>query len=335
MDKEIIEGSNHLKTFNIDLNFPELDIWVDFLHVYTYKPHETFSFHAHQNIEFHYYASGEGEVAFLDDQFLPIELITLPATVKSKKDPNLMEFQFGSANPNLLNNKTKLYQLKVGSVFFNCPGQFCWQKSSGHNPLIEYAMRFSFNIKSTENPVNQYFIKEYKLIQQLLSQNIVNVFDDKGEIKGIYETIFREAYYRKPAFLVRIKNELINLIVAYARLAWDQSKLSYFVPESDGTQKRLSMIDDYILSNIGANITLEQLSKNANMSERNLSRFIKERKGVTVHQYIMQFRIAKAVNLIKTNAYTQTEIASITGFSSPFHFSKCIKRYTGKNPSEL
>jgi AraC-like DNA-binding protein len=335
MDEKIAIGCNHLKTYNIDLNFPELDIWVDFLHIYNYKPNETFTFHAHQNIEFHYYASGEGEVAFLDDQLLPNGLITLPATVKSKKDPNLMEFQFGTADPNLITRKTKLFQLKPGSVFFNCPGQFCLQKSSEHNPLVEYATRFSFNIKSTENPVNQYFIKEYKLIQQLLSQSIVNVFEDNGEIRAIYETIFLEAYYRKPAFLVKIKNELINLIVAYARLAWDESKLSYFIPESDSTQKRLSMIDDYIFSNIGANITLQQLSKNINMSERNLSRFIKQRKGVAVHQYIMQFRIFKAVTLIKTNTYSLTEIAALTGFSSPFHLSKCIKKYTGKNPSEL
>jgi AraC-like DNA-binding protein len=335
MDKEIVSGCNHLKTFNIDLSFPELDIWVDFLHIYPYKPSETFSFHAHQNIELHYYAEGEGEVAFLSDQLLQNELISLPAPVKSKKDPNLMEFRMGKDEPNTDNHKAKLYKLKEGSIFFNSPGQFCYQKSSEQNPLIEYAMRFSFHIKKTETPVNQYFVKEYKLISQLLSQNISNVFQDEGEIKEIFETIFQEAYFKKPAFLVRIKSEMMNLIVAYARLAWDQSRSHYFVPEIDNTQKRLSMIDNYILSNLNTNITLEQLSKNVNMSERNLSRFIKDRKGVSVHQYMMQIKILKAVDLIKSNTYKLTEIASMLGFSSPFHLSTSIKKHTGKSPSEF
>lgn len=335
MDDIILEGSNILKTIDIDLKYPELDIFVDFLHIYQYKPNETFVFHAHPNFELHYYAGGEGEVAFLDAPVSISEYFAVPATVKSKSDPTLIEYQF-EENENLKTNyKTKIFKVKEGSSFFNPPGQFCWQKSSEGLPLIEYATRFSFNIKKSDKPVNPHFVKEYKIIHHLLSQNIMKVMQDNGEIKNIFETIFKEAYYKKPAFLIKIKNEFINLIIAYSRIAWNNQNFSYFIPEIDIVQRRLSMIEGYISSNLSLNITIEQLAKNVNMSERNLCRFVKERKGVSIHQYIMQIRINKAVALIRSKEYTLAEVAFIAGFSSQSHLSKTIRKYTGKNPSEL
>lgn len=335
MDPIILEGSNALKTFDLDLKYPELDILVDFLHIYNYQPKETFAFHAHPNFELHYYESGEGEIAFLDTELPPNEQFTVPAKVKSPSDPNLIQFQLKKSANAIINNQTKVLAVHEGSAFFNPPGQYCWQQSSEKKPLVEYAMRFSFIMKDCDQPVNTHFVKEYKLIHQLLSQDITKVFQDDGEIKSIFENIFKEAYYKKPAFLINIKNELIKLIIAYSRLAWNEQKFSYFIPEVDSVQKRLSMIDSYILVNLSINITIEQLAKNVNMSERSLSRFIKQRKGVSIHQYITQIKINKAVDLLNNELYSISDVAFMTGFSSPFHLSKSIKKYTGKNPSTL
>lgn len=105
--------------------------------------------------------------------------------------------------------------------------------------------------------------------------------------------------------------------------------------EIDLNVKRLSLIENYISSNLNVNITIEQLAKNVSMSERNLCRFIKDKKGISIHQYITQLKVNKAVSMIKLHEYTLTDIAYMTGFSSPFHLSKSVKKFTGKNPSEL
>lgn len=334
MDNIIIEGSNVLKTIDIDLKYPELDILIDLLHVYQYKPNETFTFHSHPNFELHYYADGEGEIAFIDTKLTPTEFFTIPAAVKSKSDPTLVEFQIEKEDNLNIIHKSQVFKVKKGSTFFNPPGQFLWQRSSKDKPLVEYAMRFSFKTKKSDNPINPHFVKEYKLIHQLLSQHIIKV-EENFEIKTIFETIFKEAYYKKPAFLVKIKNELVNLIIAYSRFAWDKKQFNYFIPEIDLNSRRLSLIEKYILSNISVNITIEQLAKNVNMSERTLSRFIKEKKGVSIHQYITQIKVNKAVSLIKLNEHTLSDIAFIAGFSSPFHLSKIVKKHTGKSPSEF
>lgn len=336
MDDILLNGSQALKTINIDLVYPGVDISIDFIHIDQYKPGEFYSLHAHPNFELHYIAEGEGEVGFLNTSDIDNEdIIELPAIVKSKHTPKISEYHLKKRRELEISENSRVFQLKRGDAFMNPPGQFCWQKSSNEKPIVEYGMRFSFSTKKTEMPVNKHFVKEYKVIQQLLSQNIIQVTNHNKEIKTIFECIFKEAHYRLPGFISKIKNEILNLIILFARQSWDTTKIEYFVPEVDTTEKRIEMIDDFIQSNLGNSIKIEQLAKYLYMSERSLNRFVKQHKGISVHQYILQVRINKAVAMYANPDYTLTDVAYFTGFSSPFHLSKAIKKYTGKNPTEL
>lgn len=222
-------------------------------------------------------------------------------------------------------------KLKKGDAFINPPGQFCWHKSSQYNPIVEYGLRFSITIL----PISKHFNKEYKVIKQLLSNNSIQVTNNNKKIKTIFQTIFIEANNKLPGFILKIKNELLNLIILFARQSWDRNKISYFIPEVDVKNKRLVMLDDFIKSNIGTAIKINQISKYLFMSDRNLCRFVKENKGISIHQYVLQIRINKAVDLCRNSEYSFLEIAYITGFSNSSHLSKVIKQYTGKSPSEL
>ncbi|HEX7458275.1 MAG TPA: helix-turn-helix domain-containing protein, partial [Ginsengibacter sp.] len=46
-----------------------------------------------------------------------------------------------------------------------------------------------------------------------------------------------------------------------------------------------------------------------------------------------KLRIEKAIELMKTNKYSLTEIAYLTGFSDQSHFTRIFKQHTNKNPS--
>jgi AraC-like DNA-binding protein len=332
----LVKGAQALKTINIDLVYPGIDISIDFLHIDHQKPSEFYSLHAHPNFEFHFIATGEGEVGFLDKADIEDnDIVALPAMVKSKNTPSISEYHLKKRREQEISENTKIFYLKSGDAFMNPPGQFCWQKSSEHNPIVEYGMRFSLLIKKTEAPVNKYFIKEIKVIHQLISRNIIQVTHNNHEIETIFESVFHEAYYRLPGFLTKIKNEILNLVILFARQSWNNKNIDYYIPEVNKIEKRIHMIDEFIQSNLGNSIKIEQLAKYLLMSERSLSRFVKEQKGISVHQYILQIRINKAIALCVKPDYTLADVAYVTGFSSPFHLSKAIKQYTGKNPSEL
>ena len=82
------------------------------------------------------------------------------------------------------------------------------------------------------------------------------------------------------------------------------------------------------------NITIDELSQAHYMSSRTLSRFIKKESGVSVHQYLLNIKVAKAIEIISKTNCKLTEVAMITGFSSQFHLSNTIKKIKGKSPSQ-
>ncbi len=332
----LLNGSNELKAINLDINYPGLEISVDYLHIHKQNPSEEFSLHAHPNFELHYIAEGEGEIGFVDESMISsTEIIEFPAIVKSSSTPKIKEYHLNHLREQEIIKNTKVFKLRKGDAFINPPGQFCWHKSSQHNPIVEYGLRFSITIKDINSPNDKYFNKEYKIIKQLISENLIQITNNNNEIETIFQTIFKEANNKLPGFILKIKNELLNLIILFARQSWDRNKISSFVPKADVKNKRLGMLDDFINSNIGTAIKINQISKYLFMSDRNLCRFVKENKGISIHQYVLQIRINKAVDLCRNSEYTFLEIAYITGFSNSSHLSKVIKQYTGKSPSEL
>lgn len=336
MNQILLKGSQALKSIDIDFQYLGVSISVDFLHIHQHKPSESFHLHAHPNFEFHYIARGCGEVGFLESAEIEAnDIVRIPAIVKSKRNPELNEFHLKRLHEHEKLKHSRVFELKKGDAFINPPGQFCWHSSSEHDPIVEYGMRFSFSSKMEEGVENNYLYKEYEMILQILSQNMIRVNHESTEIKNLFETIFQEAFYMRPGFTIKIKNDLLSLIIAYSRLLCDEPKMEYFASKVDATVKRLEMIDTFINSNLRSNITIRQLANYVFMSERNLSRFVKKYKGVPVHQYILQWRINKAVSLFSERRFTLSDVAYLTGFSSPFHLSKAIKKYTGKNPTEL
>lgn len=333
MNEDILLGNEKLKAIDINTHRPGVNIWIDFMHIYQFKPSEEFSVHAHENLEFHYIESGEGEVGFLKKGINKDNVVQLPAVVKSQKNPSLKEFRLGQDVTE--NNDYIIYKLKAGDAFLNPPRQFCYQKSSKENPLVEYALRFSFEEVLEDKISGKYFKKENSIIKKLICQDIIQVTHRNEHIREVFESVFLEAKNEMPGYITKIKNEIYNLIIIIARTVWNKRQLKYFVPVIDINQKRLKLIEDYIQANITNNIKIEDLAKNVNMSQRNLSRFVKENKGVSVHKYIVQIKVKIAVELISSTTMTLVEIAMLTGFSSPFHLSSTIKKVIGKNPSEL
>ena len=333
MHKEIFEGNDKLQGIDINTHHPGVNIWIDYMHIYQFKPGEEFSMHAHENLEFHLIAEGEGEVGFLKRSIDNANVVQLPAPVKSKMKPYLKEFRLQKHIHET--NDCIIYKVKKGDAFLNPPGQFCWQISSEENPITEYALRFSFEEVDSDNSIGKYFKKENSIIRKLINQDIIQVTEGNEDIKAIFESVFLEAYNEMPGYITKIKNDIYNLIIIISRSVWNKRHLKYFIPEVDITQRRLKLLEGYIHANITSSIKIKDLAKNVYMSERSLSRFVKDKKGISVHKYINQIKVNLAVDLLTNTDHTLSDISVLTGFSSPYHLSSTIKKFTGKNPSEF
>jgi signal transduction histidine kinase/AraC-like DNA-binding protein len=81
-------------------------------------------------------------------------------------------------------------------------------------------------------------------------------------------------------------------------------------------------------------ISIEKISKELGVSRVHLQRKVKEITGYNPIDYLRNFRLAKAIELLGSSHLSISEVAYETGFSSPAYFSKCFKDAFNVTPSE-
>ena len=96
----------------------------------------------------------------------------------------------------------------------------------------------------------------------------------------------------------------------------------------------LSRLDDLIAENLcNHEMSVDYLAGKMLISRSLLFNRVKRITGKSVVEYINEFRIAKAKDLLKEDKYNLTEISELVGFSSLRYFSRVFKSVTGESPS--
>ena len=107
--------------------------------------------------------------------------------------------------------------------------------------------------------------------------------------------------------------------------------------------ENISMDDEFIqklkeilesnLSN--ENFGVKELAVEAGISRSQLHRRLHDTVSKSSSQFIREYRLQKAMEMLKANAATASEIAYRVGFSSPTYFSTAFKSFYGYSPGEV
>lgn len=89
-----------------------------------------------------------------------------------------------------------------------------------------------------------------------------------------------------------------------------------------------------IEANIEEPITLDELSSLLNISRRQLERLFKSNLNCTPSRYYLRLRLERARQLLKQTSLSIVEVASVCGFVTSPHFSKCYKDHWGISPRQ-
>ncbi len=101
-------------------------------------------------------------------------------------------------------------------------------------------------------------------------------------------------------------------------------------------EKFLKELDGIIEVNlINEQFGVEFLAKEMRLSRSQLYRTLHKLTGKNVSQYIREFRLQKAMELLKNDVASVAEIAYRTGFGSPEYFNRCFNRFYGYPPGEV
>lgn len=106
------------------------------------------------------------------------------------------------------------------------------------------------------------------------------------------------------------------------------------LPRLASAQPKLAEVAKLMEANIEEPIGLGELAALAGTSRRQLERLFLKHLGCTPSRYYLRVRLNRARRLLKQTSYSIVEIASICGFISATHFSRCYRKTMGRAPRQ-
>lgn len=134
-------------------------------------------------------------------------------------------------------------------------------------------------------------------------------------------------------------DRVINLLVVLKTLS---AETNYqFIASEDfhlkiGTkgEGRIQKVIDFIGENYYQDITLEGLAEVANMTTNSFCRYFKSRTGKTAFEFIREYRVNKACQMLINGKKTITDICFDTGFNSFSSFNRIFKNLKNISATE-
>lgn len=188
---------------------------------------------------------------------------------------------------------------------------------------------------------------------------------EKDEAKAILERFYRQAHEQTANFMKLNFNVAVTLIKLMNRLDMNPepflgSELKLYRQlngctsleqllrmlgdildvcfEHIGKNEKLwnhsvmSKAMDYIIGRYNEEISLQSISNHINMSPAYLSKQFKKTYNQNFIEFLIQYRIDKARELLKSGNYTANEVSSLVGFKDEKHFFRTFKKITGVTP---
>jgi TolB-like protein/AraC-like DNA-binding protein/Tfp pilus assembly protein PilF len=113
-------------------------------------------------------------------------------------------------------------------------------------------------------------------------------------------------------------------------------KISYMIGHASKDQIFISKITEIVLSNLGnEDFGAKELASESGLSPHALNRRLKAAADKTLSQFIRETRLNRALEMLRDENVTVSEVAYKVGFSSPAYFNTCFHEFFGYPPGEV
>lgn len=111
-------------------------------------------------------------------------------------------------------------------------------------------------------------------------------------------------------------------------------KIIETVDENALPSRMVEALDNYIRENAGDDISNTEIGAIFGYHPFYVSKVLKDKKGTTLRQYIIAYRLKLAKKLLEESAKSINEVAEECGFNDPSYFTKTFRGTFGMTPKE-
>ncbi|GAA3614913.1 two-component regulator propeller domain-containing protein [Flavivirga amylovorans] len=162
---------------------------------------------------------------------------------------------------------------------------------------------------------------------------------DEFKLKGL--SIGAIDYIKKPFRYEVLESRITNIIDTNKKISEKSKTKINFIPKNDS----IDSIDNLFIRKAydvldknfdNSEFTAKMFKKEMNMSHSGLYRKLKQLTGKSSNEFIRDYRLKRASQIIKQNSgLLISEICIKTGFNDPKYFSKCFKQVYDMSPTEF
>lgn len=148
-----------------------------------------------------------------------------------------------------------------------------------------------------------------------------------SQILEVIEKLLFESTSQQPFFTERISALMKDVIISVARAS--------AMPVYSRSDSALAQVLDYIHLNYADSIDNMHLAELVGYHPYYLNKLFLNAKGITMHKYVINYRISVAEQLLLSTSLSVDDVAQRVGFSSALSFSVSFKKKTGLSPTEF
>ena len=211
------------------------------------------------------------------------------------------------------------YHLKTGNGFLICPDIVTFYQADEKDPW-HYSWVGFHGLKAESYLMETGLTEKHPIFEYTEDDFIENCF---------YE--MAEAYYLKRGGDVK---RLAYLCLFLYKLIQINTKDLYYSSKESRHDAYINEALQLIEMNYSRKFTIDMLANFVGLNRSYLNSIFKEELGKTLQQYLMEFRILKACELLENDTLSIGDVSRSVGYSDQLLFSKVFKRIQGVTPSE-
>lgn len=147
---------------------------------------------------------------------------------------------------------------------------------------------------------------------------------------------------KQPEFVGLLKQELENIrreefeqrILEQSAIFADIRMEKEGIRPMAGSADSVQYITDKMLAQDCGNVSLDTVANACNIHKNYLSILFKEKVGINFKDYVLQYKMRRAKQLLCSSNIKMSKIAEELGYMDMKNFSRAFKSYTGQAPSE-